>query len=64
MNGPEHYRRAEKTLNEALAVTDADLCVRLTGIAQVHATLALAAATAEGVDTESRFVDEWAGVLS
>lgn len=55
MTGPEHYREAEKILdilNEerdpeewALSVKDGDVAVAMAA-AQVHATLALAAATA------------------
>jgi len=46
MNGPEHYRIAECTLQN---VGDADSDVEVSHLlaeAQVHATLALAAATA------------------
>ena len=52
MNGPEHYRAAEQLLaniQSALASdgSDADLGIpEWSAIAQVHATLALAAATA------------------
>lgn len=43
MNGPEHYREAERELTRAFHVPDAE-AFHL-GVAQVHATLALAAAT-------------------
>lgn len=46
MNGPEHWNAAETALNDA---NDPDLSSQsireLIGIAQVHATLALTAAT-------------------
>jgi hypothetical protein len=48
MTGPEHYREAERLIEKAVhlspAVDGAD--PELTALAQVHATLALAAATA------------------
>ena len=45
MNGPQHYRAAEASLrrSEEVDPQDADLLVKQ---AQVHATLALTAATA------------------
>jgi hypothetical protein len=46
MTGPEHYREAERLLGEAVETHDgqpADTCLAR---AQVHATLALAAANA------------------
>ena len=42
MTGPEHYRAAEVLLNRAEEEVSEDLCFKLLGIAQVHATLALA----------------------
>lgn len=45
MNGPEHYRQAEALTDQAHTV-DPDFAVYLVAKAQVHATLALAAATA------------------
>lgn len=45
MNGPEHYAEAERLLEEMDYSTSADTLAA----AQVHATLALAAATALGV---------------
>ncbi len=50
MTGPEHYRSAETLLRDGLGAVDettqiADLAA-LAALAQVHATLALAAATA------------------
>ncbi|WP_157551053.1 hypothetical protein [Nocardioides jensenii] len=57
MNGPWHYAEAERLVKvspEAVAA------------AQVHATLALAAATAHDVSrsSDSRIADEWHGVIS
>lgn len=47
MTGPEHYQEAERLLRQARAIEDAPLAVtQVLGEAQVHATLALAAATA------------------
>lgn len=45
MNGPEHYRQAELLLSEADIVPSGDVPMVLQA-AQVHATLALTAATA------------------
>lgn len=58
MNGPEHYREAERLLGDRPTVRDwrddpekAEEHWRLTiAAAQVHATLALAAATVEASD--------------
>lgn len=54
MTGPEHYRQAEKLADQANRYTYGDGGDPVTGAAlaaeaQVHATLALAAATALGV---------------
>ena len=65
MTGPEHYREAEKLLDHLDVIPDphgdASHAVDLiTAEAQVHATLALAAATADGpavMRPEDR--DEW-----
>ncbi|WP_458089326.1 hypothetical protein [Streptomyces malaysiensis] len=47
MNGPEHYRQAEGLLNEADHIgREGGDTGELIAAAQVHATLALAAATA------------------
>jgi hypothetical protein len=48
MTGPEHYIAAEELLEDAGHARDEDDAARVLGIAQVHATLALAAATAVG----------------
>lgn len=45
MNGPEHYREAERRLAQAHEV-EGEFADYLMAKAQVHATLALAAATA------------------
>lgn len=48
MSGPEHYKEAERLLSpgEYDEAEDRDLFMRDVALAQVHATLALAAATA------------------
>lgn len=49
MNGPDHYREAEGLVSEARQYnTNEALYAGLIAEAQVHATLALAAATAYG----------------
>jgi hypothetical protein len=49
-SGPEHYREAERFLKASeLCDRDDEDQPRLVWTAQVHATLALAAATAEGL---------------
>jgi hypothetical protein len=50
MSGPEHYRAAEKLLEEIQEHPSSSInkTESLVGQAQVHATLALAAATALG----------------
>ncbi len=69
MTGPEHYREAEQLAGEAAAVMDADWGIyagmsvqerierHTAGLlaAQVHATLALAAATADPFSEEPRW---------
>ena len=47
MNGPEHYKEAEKLTAQAHTV-DPEFARYLVAKAQVHATLALAAAAAGG----------------
>lgn len=46
MTGPEHYRQAERCLNSATRADDRDRSEYWQRQAQVHATLALVAATA------------------
>jgi hypothetical protein len=48
MTGPEHYIAAEELLEDVGQARDEDDAARALGIAQVHATLALAAVTAVG----------------
>jgi len=55
MTGPEHYRKAERLADQANHFTYGDGADPVTGAAlaaeaQVHATLALAAATAMSAD--------------
>ena len=52
MTGPGHYREAERLLKEADEHPDAEIAGTAwrAGRAQVHATLALAAATAIGAE--------------
>jgi hypothetical protein len=61
MTGPEHYRAAEKLLeeNEEHPSSSINKTASLIGQAQVHATLALAAATA--LDADHREWHEVAG---
>lgn len=65
MNGPEHYRAAEKHLESALGADEPDETAHLR-YAQVHATLALAAATALRVTTvqfgDSDQLTEWQNI--
>jgi hypothetical protein len=65
MTGPEHYRKAEELLGQADQLLDGDEPSAATwaiGIAQAHATLALAAATAIGTTgTEGRCWADAAG---
>lgn len=54
MTGPEHYRKAEECVAQADRhltedPRDMEIAKVAMGIAQVHATLALAAATAEPI---------------
>lgn len=72
MNGPEHYRTAEALLEviaarmaagKHLARGDMD---STTALAQVHATLALAAASAQNIRRNGALeggTDEWAETL-
>ena len=54
MDGPQHYLAAERLLNEAetdeisSALDESRVSLKI-GLAQVHATMALAAATAETI---------------
>lgn len=65
MNGPEHYRMAEQLADQAHAV-DPDYAAYLVAKAQVHATLALAAAAAlqtAGVPQDGDTAHEWRRVI-
>jgi hypothetical protein len=46
VTGPEHYREAERLLNTAVNTSSSSLAADCRELAQAHATLALAAATA------------------
>ena len=62
VTGPEHYRRAENLAEEAYNQfgDDQEFAAGLAAVAQIHATLALAAATAlGGAGTDER---EWRAV--
>jgi hypothetical protein len=70
MTGPEHYVAAEGFWRDAAAEWrdghNEDALFKLQ-IAQVHATLALAAATAQNIRRDGAVTaaaDDWAGVLS
>lgn len=58
MNGPEHYKAAEKLLSRASFMdsrgrpTDGEAAANLTALAQAHATLAHAAAAALPIVTQ------------
>jgi len=79
VNGPEHYREAERIAAMADNAPEYSAWQQLTlfAAAQVHATLALAAATAAGreaftvadvdtgrAETSLRAADDWAEVIS
>lgn len=46
MTGPDHYCEAERLITSARTVSFGENCQDFIALAQVHATLALAAATA------------------
>ena len=65
MNGPEHYREAERLLGEAQKHTREGFHVLAGAAGQragVHATLALAAATAEASGGERVLYEPWMSV--
>lgn len=65
MNGPEHYREAERALASVRGHAghlSAEEVAYSVAIAQVHATLALAAATAESHDPDGLNVPDWSEV--
>jgi hypothetical protein len=61
VTGPHHYRTAEELLAKAIEVKAADIHVpdRIVALAQVHATLALAAATALNDAERGLTVSDW-----
>ncbi len=61
MNGPEHYREAEKALEFAWSGESSDPELGVAS-AQVHATLALAAATSNAAALASHGYPEWGEV--
>ena len=66
MTGPDHYREAERILTEEISIDASGAEVHrafevAVAAAQVHATLALAAATALGASAAE--VRTWADVL-
>ena len=54
MTGPEHYRKAEELLGDSRRVPEI-----VSAVAQVHATLALAAATALSSDLPDADARAW-----
>lgn len=64
--GPQHYRAAEKLADQANHFTHADpvMGAALAAEAQVHATLAVAAATAlAAIGTVQRTSQEWLDLI-
>jgi hypothetical protein len=61
MTGPEHYREAERLLNPAGNPTDRRILItpqpEVIALAQVHATLALAAAAATSYADRDRWYE-------
>jgi len=62
MTGPEHYQEAERLLTVGLPQRGSELDAICTAAAQVHATLALAAAAADALVPSVRF-QSWAQVI-
>ena len=58
MTGAHHYREAERLITNTVA-KDATEAALILSKAQVHATLALASATALGHLRSPRTADEW-----
>lgn len=66
MNGPQHYREAERLLSVAHDLADQDYQVRADFIvarAQVHATLALAAASVQNDTIDAGPIPRWEKTL-
>lgn len=67
MNGPQHYREAERDIDRANNESIADGFAQfLIARAQVHATLALAAATMDAVviEGEQANAEQWRELTS
>jgi len=60
MSGPEHYRKAEQLLDGDIMYRNVEGAPNRLAEAQVHATLALAAATAWGATRQQ--LRQWADV--
>ena len=60
MTGPEHYRKAEVELEYAATASETESAQWHQGQAQVHATLALVAAT---LDAAAQFPPQWIDTL-
>lgn len=63
MTGPEHYREAENLLDEVPGPDDEFTRAERIAMAQVHATLANAAATATEVGIDEFWDPKWGEVL-
>lgn len=59
MTGPEHYREAERLLTVGVGQRGSDTDRICVAAAQVHATLALAAATALSDPNDGMPVPDW-----
>ena len=64
MTGPEHYREAERLMRMAAQTENSKLATDCQQAAQVHATLALAAATALGLDLGVADYEAWHAAAS
>jgi hypothetical protein len=58
VTGPEHYREAERIVRRVADASTSTVAVRWAAEAQVHATLALAAATALNDADEGMALDD------
>ena len=59
MTGPENYLRAQDLAAQAAAAGNGSTTVALAAVGQIHATLALAAASALAAVTPLRPRDSW-----
>lgn len=68
MNGPEHYRKAERILDEAERGPFDETALAAVGIAQAHATLARAAAAIDAAahanQSQVDYLGQWWEALS